>query len=244
MRRSARFPEGLVSNGMGPRLLYVLIVGTVILGALALRVWDPTPVARLRSLVFDAYQRLAPRAFDPAAPVRIVDIDERLALADRPMALAAHRAGRARSTNFAGAARQRSRSTSCSPSRTGLSPAQSRCLLRQIPELAALGGEVAQAAIERRRWSAAIGAAPVVIGFIASHGARAIAARAEAGFAIAGDDPRAFVPRFTGALPRASPSCGPAQGVGAVNWLPSAIRSCAACPCCLRRRHALSIARR
>ena len=64
------------STGMGPRLLYVLIVGTVIVASLALRVWDPSPVARLRSLVFDAYQRLSPRAFDPSLPVRVVDIDE------------------------------------------------------------------------------------------------------------------------------------------------------------------------
>ena len=61
---------------MGPRLLYVLIVGTVIVASLALRVWDPSPVARLRSLVFDAYQRLSPRVFDPSLPVRVVDIDE------------------------------------------------------------------------------------------------------------------------------------------------------------------------
>ncbi len=61
---------------MGPRLLYVLLVGTVIVASLALRVWDPSPVARMRSLVFDAYQRVSPRAFDPSLPVRIVDIDE------------------------------------------------------------------------------------------------------------------------------------------------------------------------
>ena len=61
---------------MGPRLLYVLIVGTVILGSLALRIWDPSPIARLRSLVFDAYQQLSPQPFDPSLPVRIVDIDE------------------------------------------------------------------------------------------------------------------------------------------------------------------------
>ena len=64
------------SKGMGPRLLYVLIVGTVILGSLALRIWDPSPIARLRSLVFDAYQQLSPQPFDPSLPVRIVDIDE------------------------------------------------------------------------------------------------------------------------------------------------------------------------
>ena len=61
---------------MGPRLLYVLIMGTVIAAALALRVWDPSPVATLRSLVFDAYQRVSPRKFDPALAVRIIDIDE------------------------------------------------------------------------------------------------------------------------------------------------------------------------
>jgi adenylate cyclase len=61
---------------MGPRLLYALIVGAVIVASLALRVWDPSPVARLRSLVFDSYQRLAPLNFDSELPVRIVDIDE------------------------------------------------------------------------------------------------------------------------------------------------------------------------
>ena len=61
---------------MGPRLLYVLIVGMVILAALALRVWDPSPVARLRSLVFDAKHRLDPRAIDTAFPVRNGDKDE------------------------------------------------------------------------------------------------------------------------------------------------------------------------
>ena len=33
-------------------------------------------MARLRSLVFDTYQRVEPRKFDPGLPVRIVDIDE------------------------------------------------------------------------------------------------------------------------------------------------------------------------
>ena len=61
---------------MGPRFLYALIVGAVIVSALALRIWDPSPVARLRSLVFDTYQQIEPRTFDPNLPVRIVDIDE------------------------------------------------------------------------------------------------------------------------------------------------------------------------
>jgi hypothetical protein len=64
------------STGLGPRLLYALILGAIIAASLALRVWDPTPVARLRALAFDTYQRLDPRPFDPALPVRVVDIDE------------------------------------------------------------------------------------------------------------------------------------------------------------------------
>src|SRR4029078_2962274 len=63
-------------NGMDPRLLYALIVGAVIAASLALRIWDPSPVARLRSLVFESYQRLGPRAFAPSLPVRIVDMEE------------------------------------------------------------------------------------------------------------------------------------------------------------------------
>ena len=61
---------------MSLRLLYVLIVGIVIAAMLALRIWDPAPVARLRALVFDSYQRISPRTYDPNIPVRIVDIDE------------------------------------------------------------------------------------------------------------------------------------------------------------------------
>ena len=58
---------------MGPRLLYALIVGAVIAAALVLRIWDPSPVARLRAVVFDTYQQISPRQFDPGLPLRIVE---------------------------------------------------------------------------------------------------------------------------------------------------------------------------
>jgi adenylate cyclase len=60
---------------MGARLVYALLVGAVIIAAFALRIWDPSPIARLRAIVFDTYQQIKPRKFDPL-PVRIVDIDE------------------------------------------------------------------------------------------------------------------------------------------------------------------------
>jgi len=55
-----------------------LAVGAAILiGALALRAADPLPLQQLRDLTFDSYQRLKPRAYDPATPVVIAAIDER-----------------------------------------------------------------------------------------------------------------------------------------------------------------------
>ncbi|MGQ4828352.1 CHASE2 domain-containing protein, partial [Enterococcus faecalis] len=41
-----------------------------------LRHIDPAPLQKTRLIAFDTYQRLEPRKFDPATPVRILDIDE------------------------------------------------------------------------------------------------------------------------------------------------------------------------
>ncbi len=48
----------------------------VLMSALVLRAIDPGGLVRLRDFAFDTYQRLKPRLYDPAVPVRIVDIDE------------------------------------------------------------------------------------------------------------------------------------------------------------------------
>ena len=55
---------------------YVLLVAGVIAAAVAIRALDPFFVQALRFISFDVYQRVAPQRFDPALPVRIVDIDE------------------------------------------------------------------------------------------------------------------------------------------------------------------------
>lgn len=47
----------------------------VFLGALALRIADPSPIVALRNLVFDHFQRWAPRPYQDAG-IRIVDIDD------------------------------------------------------------------------------------------------------------------------------------------------------------------------
>ena len=58
------------------RLLIGAIPFVVLAAMLALRAWDPLPLQVLRSLAFDTYQRLSPRAYDPQTPVKIIDIDD------------------------------------------------------------------------------------------------------------------------------------------------------------------------
>ena len=69
---------------MKSRATYVVLLLALVFNAFGLRVLDPLPIARLRLLVFDAYQWLAPRIYDPALQVRIIDIDA-TAVADRRM---------------------------------------------------------------------------------------------------------------------------------------------------------------
>lgn len=54
----------------------LLVTLIVLAGALLLRSIDPAALTRLRDFAFDTYQRVAPRAYSPETPVRIVDIDE------------------------------------------------------------------------------------------------------------------------------------------------------------------------
>ena len=58
------------------RVLIGAIPFVILAAMLALRAWDPLPLQEMRWLAFDTYQRLAPRAYDPTAPVKIVDVDD------------------------------------------------------------------------------------------------------------------------------------------------------------------------
>ena len=203
---------------MGPRLLYALIVGTVIVASLVLRVWDPSPVARLRSLVFDAYQRLSPRAFDPSLPVRIIDIDEdslkevgqwpwpRTVLADLVDKLAA---GGAAAIGF----------DMVFPEPDRMSPANTLRFWPKSEALAGLREEVEKLPSNDQVFAEAIGKTPVVLGFIASPQATSIP-ETKAGFAHGGDDPKLFAPRYPGAAVSLKELQDKAQGAGSLNWIP------------------------
>jgi adenylate cyclase len=203
---------------MGPRLFYVLIVGAVVLASLVLRVWDPVPVARMRALVFDTYQRLSPRAFDPSLPVRVVDIDEESLKQHGqwpwPRTLLAELVDK---LGGQGAAAIGFDMVFPEPDR--MSPANT---LRYWPNAEALAGlkqEIDKLPSNDQVFAEAIGKAPVVLGFIASPQATTIP-ETKAGFAHGGDDPRLFAPRYPGAAASLKELQDPAQGTGSLNWIP------------------------
>ena len=53
-----------------------IVAMLVLLNALLIRALDPSELNRLRDVAFDTFQRIKPRTYHPATPVRIVDIDE------------------------------------------------------------------------------------------------------------------------------------------------------------------------
>ena len=203
---------------MGPRLLYVLILGTVIVASLALRIWDPSPVARLRSLVFDAYQRVSPRAFDPALPVRVVDIDEeslkrvgqwpwpRTVLADLVTKLGQNGAA---AIGF----------DMVFPEPDRMSPANTLRFWPNAEALAGLRQEIEKLPSNDQVFAEAIGTAPVVLGFIAAPQGTSFP-ETKAGFAHGGDDPKLFAPYYPGAAASLKELQDKAQGAGSLNWIP------------------------
>ena len=203
---------------MGPRLLYAFIVGAVIAAALALRVWDPVPVARMRALFFDAYQQVQPRKFNPALPVRIVDIDEeslkRLGQWPWPRTLLAELIEK---LNANGAAVIGFDMVFPEPDR--LSPANALKSWPKSHVLQDLRQEMEKLPSNDQVFAEAIGQAPVVLGFVASPQGTTIP-EIKASFAHGGDDPKLFAPFYPGAVASLRQMQDKAQGAGALNWLP------------------------
>jgi adenylate cyclase len=203
---------------MGPRVLYSLIVGAVIIASLALRVWDPSPVARLRSLVFDTYQRISPLQFDPELPVRIVDIDEeslkRLGQWPWPRTLLADLVDKLGSQGAAAIAFDM-----VFPEPDRLSPANAVQYWPQNSVLAGIKPELDKLPTNDQVLAEAIGGAPVVLGFIASPYTDTLP-ETKAGFAHGGDDPKLFAPYYPGSAASLKELQDPALGAGALNWIP------------------------
>lgn len=199
--------------------LYLPVVCLFLIAAVVGRAADPFLVQAFRLIVFDSYQRLAPQTYDPRLPVRVVDIDQeslrrygqwpwsRTLMRDLVLRLSDSKAAAiVFDVLFSEADR-----TSLEHLAKSLSPAQA-ARLAQVAGSGPSNDEL---------FAQALSQSPSVLPTILVNRPGAAAVLPKAGFAIAGDDPRPFLPAFLGAdrnLPLFEEA---AKGLGAFNWLPN-----------------------
>jgi adenylate cyclase len=199
------------------RLLYLVLVSILIGGGLLLRYEDPFFVNALRLIAFDHFERLDPPKYDPALPIRIVDIDEeslakigqwpwpRTTMRDLVAELASK-----------GAAVIAFDVLFAEPDRT--SP---EAILKQLPpsQAAAVTAAMAGRPSNDAQFAEELKQTPVVLSVVLGQGTK-VALDPKAGFAFGGDDPRPFLQEFAGATQNLPQFEEVAHGIGAFNWVP------------------------
>lgn len=192
----------------------------VLVCLLALRTFDPAPVRQIRVNGFDQLQRIAPRKIDVAqSRVRIVDIDD-LSLArmgqwpwprDRVAALIK------RLTDL-GAIVIGFDMVFAEPDRT--SPRQAIQRWPVGPKTPLLQDIARTLPDYDQLFARTLAQSRVVGGFILTGGKLVRAPALKSAFAWGGEDPRPYVPTFSGAVVNLPGIGKSVTGNGAVNWLP------------------------
>jgi adenylate cyclase len=204
---------------MFARLPQALVVFSLLGLLLLLRVWDPAPIAHLRLVIFDAYQQLNPRTFDPNGPVRIIDIDEaslkRHGQWPWPRSLLAKIVNRAHN---AGAAAIGFDILLAEPDR--LSPEEIVKAMPSTPQTKALTDGIKNLPGNDALLAGALAGTRAVLAIVLSNDQSQARLAAKSGFASAGDDPKLFVHGFSGAIFNRPVLNKAAKGLGAVNWVP------------------------
>lgn len=195
-----------------------LVAALILLGAVALRIADPEPVARLRLLAFDTYQRLLPRTPDPSKPVVVVDIDEaslaKLGQWPWPRTTLAALVDRIKA---AGARTLAIDLILSEPDR--LSP---EVLAKAYPDAAELSAFAQRSpGSNDQRLATALAGLPVVLGVSAERDRKDAPPPSKVSFATAGDDPKPLLPHYAGATGPLPQLAEAAAALGAVNWVPS-----------------------
>lgn len=195
--------------------LIALSIGGV-LAAVSLA--EPVPVKAIRNILFDAYLRASPRAFNPEMPVRIVDIDDeslaRFGQWPWPRTTVARLVDAIGERDAAAIGLD---IVFAEPDRT--SPEAVLPLLPPSPERDALEKRILGENYSNDRVLAdAFGKWPLVAGIVLN-GAKT-PPPIKAGFATAGDSPLLFVPKFDGALAPIDILRSGVKGFGALNWVP------------------------
>ena len=197
--------------------VYVLLVVAILGAAVVVRSLDPFFVQALRLIAFDSYQLIGPAKYDASLPVRMVDINEdslarigqwpwpRTTIADLLDKLTAE-----------GAAVVAFDILFSEPDRT--SPEQA---VKSMPadEAAIIGPLIAGRPTHDETFAKALGNAPAVLS-MALTGRPTPPPVVKAGFAVAGDDPKSFVPAFEGGTANLPELDAAARGIGSINWIP------------------------
>ena len=197
---------------------YILLVGGMIALAVMIRYADPFIIQAARLIAFDTYQRLAPQAYDPDLPVRIVDIDEvslaKLGQWPWPRTVMRDLVDR---LGAAGAAVVAFDVQFAEADRTSLEQ-----IVRSLPQEQA--GRLADVIIGKptndEEFAAALKRTPSVLATALSGAGSGLAFLPKAGFAIAGDDPRPFVAAFSSGAGNLKVLEDAASGIGSINWTP------------------------
>ncbi|ORE95573.1 guanylate cyclase [Stappia sp. 22II-S9-Z10] len=205
-----------------------LITLALVAAGLVVRGEDYSALQRLRTIVYDEYQHLAPRTFDRGAPVRIVAIDEeslaRVGQWPWPRARVAEMVA---ALTEMGAAAIALDIIFSEPDR--MSPENIARLMPEGPERERVAAALQGVPRGDDQLAVALQNAPSIVGVLLEAGAgpgmdAPAADRGfsdpKAGFAFAGDLPDRFVPNFgkvSGPLPQLAQA---ALGLGALNWMP------------------------
>lgn len=190
----------------------------MLIAAVWLRIAEPPFISHLRTLTFDAYQRLAPRAYQPMG-VRIVDLDDaslsRLGQWPWPRTEVARLLRRLIEL---GAVVIGFDVVFAEPDRT--SPANILPVWRSgghADELERLVGGLPD---HDSVFAAQVTQSPVVTGFVLVGTPTSQKPMAKAGWASAGDDPLRFLPDFAGAVVTLPLITEQAMGNGSFNFFP------------------------
>ncbi|WP_018266433.1 CHASE2 domain-containing protein [Methylosinus sp. LW4] len=201
------------------RPAYFLATAAAALGVVALGRLQPPALDDLRNFVFDSYQRLAPRPYDPGLPVRVIAVDEdSLSVFGQWPWPRTRLAALLDKLVEAGAAAVAFDIVFAEADQTSLDHYARR--LPEGPAKTQIAAIAAGAIPNDQIFAQSIAAAPTALGLTLSGAGQKRAPPQKAGVAMAGDDPSAFLAAFPAAIAPIAELAEAARGLGATNWAP------------------------